>query len=187
MIYRLLILLGMTLVGVAVWLTLAPRQTEPTTAHSGQQAGPDLGYSAANASVVETGADGRPMYTLQARQVQQVPADNLVNLTNVHMTFHDPSGEQCQARADRAVARQDSPQIDLNGSILGDCTFASNDPPVHFTSDLLHIDTGTDLVQTASEVTFTSFGKSLNARGMQINLKNHRVKLDSQVHGQFLP
>jgi LPS export ABC transporter protein LptC len=177
----------MSLVGVAVWLTLAPRQTEPATTRSGQQAGPDLGYSAANAFVVETGADGRPMYTLQARQVQQDPADNLVNLTNVQMTFHDPSGEQCQARSDRAVARQDSPQIDLSGSIVGGCTFASSDQPIHFTSDTLHIDTGTDLVQTHSVVTFTSFGKLLNARGMQIDLKNHRVKLDSQVHGLFIP
>jgi LPS export ABC transporter protein LptC len=187
LIYRLLILLGMTLVGVAVWLTLAPRQTEPATARSGQQAGPDLGYSAGNASVVETGADGRPMYTLQAREVRQDPADNLVNLTDVHMTFHDSSGGQWQARADRAVARQDSPQIDLSGSIDGGGTFAGSDQPIHFTADTLHIDTGADLVQTQSAVTFTSFGKLLNARGMQINLKGHHVKLDSQVHGQFLP
>jgi len=185
--YRLLILLALVLAGVAIWLTLAPRQAAPVTARASEPAGPDQGYSATDASVVETGADGLPLYTLQARQVRQDPDDGIVNLSTVHMSFRDPAGGQWQARADDAVVRQDSAQIDLHGSIDVAGRFAHGSEPLHLLTDTLQVDTHTDMLRTASQITLDSSGKLLYARGMQADLKNHRVKLESQVHGQFTP
>ena len=188
MIYRLLILFALALAGFAVWLTLAPRQSGLPVAKTSRPAGPDQGYAATDASVVETGADGLPMYTLEAQQVQEDPANDLIDLTTVHMTFRDSSGGQWRARADHAVTRQDSTQIDLSGSVDGSGTFAGSDQPVHFLSDTLRVDNGTDTtLRTRSTVTLDWSGKLLHARGMVINLKDHRVKLESQVHGQFVP
>ncbi len=185
--YRLLILLGLVLAGVAVWLTLSPTQSAPATAQTSHAVGRDQGYSATDAAVVETGADGLPMYTLRARQVDQNPDDDIVNLTTVHMTFRDPSGGQWQARSDRAVARQDSAQIDMSGSVDAAGHFARSTMPVHFLSDTLHVDTHTDILRTSSAITLDWSGKLLTARGMVTNLKDHHVKLESQVHGQFSP
>lgn len=185
--YRLLILLGLVLAGVAVWLTLSPTQSAPATAQTSRAPGPDQGYAATDAEVVETGADGLPMYTLQAQQVQQNPDDDIVNLATVHMTFHDPSGGQWRARSDRAVARQDSAQIDMSGSVNVAGNFARSTELVHFLSDTLHLDTNTDILRTSSAITLDWSGKLLTARGMETNLRDHRVKLESQVHGQFNP
>jgi LPS export ABC transporter protein LptC len=187
LIYRLLILFGLALAAVAVWLTLAPRQTSPTTAQTNHAAGPEQGYAATDASVVETGADGHPMYTLQAQQVRQNPDDNLINLTKVHMTFSDESGGHWQARADRAVANQDSAQIDLSGSVDITGSFAGSDRPLHFLSDTLHVDTRTDILRTPAVITLNWSGHLLTALGMVADLKNHRVILEAQVHGQFNP
>jgi LPS export ABC transporter protein LptC len=188
LIYRLLILFGLALAAVAVWLTLTATQIGPVTAQTSRAPGPEQGYSARDASVVETGADGLSLYTLQARQVQQDPDDNIVNLTTVHMTFRDQSGGQWQARADQAQARQDSAQIDLSGAVDVSGLFA--DQPAHILTDRLHIDTHTDIIRTPDAfdaVTLNWAGKVVDAQGLLVNIKDHHLKLESHVHGHFVP
>lgn len=187
MIYRLLIALGLALVGVAVWLTLSPRQAEPVTAQNSEPARSDAGYSATDASVVETGADGLPLYTLQAHQIQQDPDTNLINLSTVRMTYHDTSGGKWQGRADRVQASQDAAQIDLAGSIDVSGTFAGNDHPLNLLTEKLHLDTGTGDIRTRSAVTLTWAGIVVTARGLVVNTKDSNIKLESDVHGHFAP
>jgi LPS export ABC transporter protein LptC len=187
LIYRLLILFGLALAAVAVWLTLGTGVMGPTTARSSRPSAADQGYSALGATVVETGADGLPMYTLQAQQVQQDPDSNLVNLTSVHMTFRDPSGGQWQARSDKAVAQQDSAQIDLSGAVDVSGLFAGTDQPAHMLTDTLHVDTHGDIIRTRSAVTLRWAGYVVDGRGLVVNIKDHNVKLESEVHGHFVP
>jgi LPS export ABC transporter protein LptC len=186
LIYRLLILLGLALVGVAVWLTLSPRQAEPVTAQNSGPAAPDSGYAATDALMVETGADGLPLYTLQARHIQQDPDTNIINLSTVHMTYRDSSGGEWQVRSDQAVARQDSAQIDLSGSVNVTGKFASSDQPLHILTDPLHVDTHTEIIRTSAPVTLDWAGTRVTATGLVANLKDQRLKLESQVHGQVV-
>jgi LPS export ABC transporter protein LptC len=178
LIYRLLILLGLALVGVAVWLTLSPRQAEPVTAQNSGPTRPDAGYAAIDASMVETGADGLPLYTLQAQQVQQDPDTNIINLSTVHMTFRDPSGGLWQGRADRAQASQDAEQIDLAGSIDVSGTFAGSDKPAQILTEKLHIDTRSDVIRTRSPYTLNWAGIVVTAQGLVVDTKDHNVKLE---------
>jgi LPS export ABC transporter protein LptC len=180
LIYRLLILLALALIGVAVWLTLSPRQAEPVTTQSSGPARPDSGYSATNASMVETGADGLPLYTLQARQIQQDPDTNLINLSMVHMTFRDTGGEW-QATADEAQARQDAAQIDLTGSVDIFGTIAGNDKPAHALTDKLHVDTHAHLISTPT-VTLDWGGIVVHAPNLVVNTKDSHVRLEADVH-----
>jgi LPS export ABC transporter protein LptC len=182
--YRLLILLGLALVGVAVWLTLAPRRAGPVATQSSGPVAADQGYSALDASVVETGADGLPMYTLQAHQVQQNPDTDVIDLHTVHMTFRDSSGDQWQARSDTAQAQQDSSQIDLAGAIDVSGTFAGKDQPPHIFTDQLHVDTQTEIISNSSKDTLTWAGVIVESRGMVVNVKDSTVKLEAGVHGQ---
>jgi LPS export ABC transporter protein LptC len=134
--------------------------------------------------VVETGADGLPMYTLQAHQVQQNPDTDVINLYTVHMTFRDSSGGQWQARSDTAQAQQDSSQIDLAGAIDVSGTFAGNDQPPHILTEKLHVDTQTEVIGTCAPVTLTWAGVMVLAGCMSINIKDSTVKLEAGVHGQ---
>lgn len=182
--YRLLIFLGLALVAVAVWLTLAPRRPEPVAAKSSGATAADQGYSARDASVVETGADGLPLYTLQARQVQQNPETDIINLTTVHMTYRGGADSQWQGRSDSAVVQQDSAQIDLAGAIELTGTFAGRTQPLHILTDQLHVDTQTQIIRNHSPVTVTWAGVIVEARGMVVNVKESTVKLEAGVHGQ---
>ena len=184
MIYRLLILLGLVLVGVAVWLTLAPRHAEPVAAQASGPSGPDQGYAAVDASMVETGPDGLPMYTLQAHQVQQNPDTDIIDLTTVHMTFRDSAGGQWQAHSDTAVVQQVTSQIDLAGAIDVTGTFAGNTQSPHILTDKLHVDTQKEVIRTRSPVTLTWAGVVAASRGLVVNVKEHLVILEAGVHGQ---
>ena len=187
MIYRLLILLGLVLVGVAVWLTLSPRQAEPVTAQNSGPARSDSGYAATDASMVETGADGLPLYTLQARQIQQDPDTDLINLSTVHMTYRDIKGGEWQGRADRAQAPQDAAQIDLIGAVDVSGTFAGSDKPAHILTDTLHVDTHSGAIRTPAAVTLIWAGMVVNARGLVVDTKESTVKLEADVRGHFVP
>jgi LPS export ABC transporter protein LptC len=186
LIYRLLILFGLVLAGVAVWLTLLSGQNGPVTAQASRAAGPDQGYSATDASVVETGADGLPLYTLQAHEVQQDPDSDLINLKTVHMTYRDSSGGQWQARSDRATAQQDSALIDLAGDVDISGTFAGSALPAHILTDKLYVDTRKEIIRTASPFTLKWAGDETEARGLLIDIKDHNLKLESDVHGHFI-
>jgi len=187
LIYRLLILFALVLAGVAVWLTLAPRQSGPAQAQANRPTGPDQGYAATDASVVETGADGLPMYTLQAHQVQQDLTSDVIHLTTVHMTFRDSQGGQWQAHSDRALAQQDSAQIDLAGNVDISGTVAGDDQPATVRTDTLHVDTGSEIIRNRSALTLTWAGFVVTARGVLIDIKGHNIKLESDVHGHLVP
>jgi len=187
LIYRLLILFGLALATVAVWLTLNTGHSGLVTTPASGASGPDQGYSATDATVVETGLDGLPMYTLQAHDVQQDPETNLVNLTTVHMTFRDDQGGQWQANSKQATASQDSAQIDLMGSVVVQGTFAGSDQPAHLHTDRLHVDTKTDIIRTPSAVTLDWGTAVVDGRGLVLDIKEHNVKLEAEVHGHYLP
>jgi LPS export ABC transporter protein LptC len=187
LIYRLLILLGLALVGVAVWLTLSPRQTEPVAAQNSGPAHPDEGYSASDASMVETGADGLPLYTLHANRIKQDPATNIINMSTVHMTSRDSGGGQWQADADRAQAQQDTGRIDLTGSVHLFGAVAGNDKTAHALTDTLHVDTHTDRISTCSGVTLDWGGIVIRAPCLVVNTKDYHVRLEADVHDHVAP
>ena len=183
--YRLLILFGLVLAGVAVWLTLWSGQNGPVTTQANRPAGPDQGYSATDASLVETGADGLPMYTLLARQAQQDPGSDIINLKTVHMTFRDSSGGQWQARSDHATAQQDAALIDLSGAVDVSGTFAGSVEQAHILSDKMHVDTRKEIIR-APAVTLSWAGNVMTARALVVDIKAHNLKLEGDVHGHFV-
>jgi LPS export ABC transporter protein LptC len=185
--YRLLILFGLVLAGVALWLTLLSAPNGPVTAQVNRAAGPDQGYSATDAALVETGDDGRPLYTLQARQVQQDPGSDIISLQTVHMTYRDTQGGQWQARADAATAQQEAAVIDLAGAVDVSGTFAGAAQPAHILTDKLHVDTRKGIIRTRSAVTLTWAGFVENARGLVVDIKDQNFKLEADIHGHFVP
>jgi LPS export ABC transporter protein LptC len=186
-IYRLLILFALVLAGVAVWLTLLSGPNGPVTAQVNRAAGPDQGYSATDASLVETGEDGRPLYTLQAGQVQQDPGSDIINLRTVHMTYRDAQGNQWQARADAATAQQDAAVIDLAGGVDVSVSFAGSAQPAHILTEKLHADTRKGIIRTRSAYTLAWGGFVETARGLVVDMRNQNFKLEADIHGRFVP
>ena len=185
MIYRLAALAAVLALIVGMVLLTAPQPESVARAASGQPLN-DPGYSAQQARLVQTGADGRPVYTLDAARIQQQPDRGVVELQQVRLGFRDVEGNQWTARAQRGELAQGSGVVQLNGDVHVDGTLPGTGEPTQITSEHLSVDTNAQVVTTQTPVTIVMSGRELQARGLVANLKERHVHLESAVHGSFL-
>ena len=101
MIFRIFATLALlALIGGSLLLGRQSRDAE-TPAAAGRPT-EDLGYGARDAQLIETGTDGRPRYTLNAKLIEQHPKDGSVQLNVVHMIVDDIDGNRWTVDAQRA-------------------------------------------------------------------------------------
>jgi LPS export ABC transporter protein LptC len=185
MIYRLAALAAVVALIVGMVLLTAPRPESVARAAT-EQPLHDPGYSAQQARLVQTGVDGRPIYTLDADQIQQRPDRGLVELQQVRLGFRDTEGNQWTARAARGELAQGSGVVQLAGDVHVSGTLPGSGEPTEITSEHLAFDTNAQVVTTQAPVTIVMSGRELQARGLVANLKERRVHLESEVHGSFV-
>jgi LPS export ABC transporter protein LptC len=184
MIGRLLIGLAVValIIGVLIFSqsggsSLAPKTTDTTA---------DVpGYSARNARVVETGDDGRPQYTLDARVVRQRANDSRVQLEAPRMTFLASDGTTWHLVARAGQIQEDGSNVDLFGDVL--LNGSVQERPASLSTSILSFDTKTELARTHAPVVFEFNGGQLAGTGLLANLKDGNVRLESRVHGTFPP
>lgn len=182
MIYRIFAVLTIVAVIVAS-LLLARQQTGAPASTAVQRTSWEEGYAARNARLVQTGADGEPLYTLSAASVRQQPNEDRVQLTQVQMTFRDPNGTPWTASADQGMLQQAAGQVVLSGNVHVSGTPPQGHGPAQITTEALSVDLHSDLVSTHDPVTLLWAGTVLSSTGLIANLKDYRVQLESQVHG----
>src|SRR5215472_10061308 len=185
MIYRLVVVLaGLSLV-VGLVLLSGPQRGVVVTATGA--AAYDPGYAALGAHLVQTGADGQPLYSLDAARINQQPDDDTVRLTQVHMGFRAASGQEWTAHADRGELGQDTGVVQLDGDVHVSGLLPGTQDQAEITTDHLSFDTHTQVVTTPDPVTLAMSGRELHAKGLVARLKEGRVELESGVHGAYLP
>ena len=185
MIYRLVALAALLVLIVGMVLVTAPQPESVARAATGQPLH-DPGYSAQQARLIQTGADGRPVYTLDAARIQQQPDRELVELEQVRLGFRDVEGNQWTARAARGELAQGSGVVQLNGDVHVNGTLPGTGEPTEITSEHLAFDTNAQIVSTQAPVTIVMSGRELESRGLVASLKERHVHLESAVHGAFV-
>ena len=184
--YRLAALVALLVLIVGLVLLTAPSRESVAHSSAGQPLH-DPGYSAIQAQLVQTGADGRPLYTLDAAQIQQQPNRGVVELQQVRLGFRDETGNQWTARAARGELTQGSSVVQLDGDVHVDGILPGTAEPAQIISEHLAFDTNAQVVTTQAPVTILMSRRELAARGLVADLKERRVHLESAVHGAFLP
>lgn len=144
------------------------------------------GYSAVDAQVIETGDDGRPLYTLSAQRVRQHPNDNRVQLDAPRMTFVASDGNTWRASARSGQIREDGARIELFGDVRVSGQLSDRNDPIEVETSVLSFDTKTEVVSTNAPVLFGSRGRKLSGTGLVAKLPEHRFKLE-RIHGSFPP
>ena len=183
--FRLAALVALLVLIVGMVLLTAP-QPESVARPAAEQPLHDPGYSAMQARLVQTGSDGRPVYTLDAAQIQQEPNRGVVELQQVRLGFRDASGDQWTARALRGEVAQGSGVVQLDGDVHVVGILPGTGEPTEITSEHLAVDTNAQVVTTEAPVKIVMSGRELAARGLVANLKERQVHLESAVHGAFL-
>jgi LPS export ABC transporter protein LptC len=146
-----------------------------------------LGYAALDAQLIETGADGWPRYTLNAKRIEQDPKDQSVQLQTVHMILNDADGNRWTVDAARGDIVGDGVNIELSGDVHVSGMLPGSEQSADITTDRLSFDTNADIVTSTDPVTFSWAGRQIHSVGIVANLKDSHVQLESAVHGIFRP
>jgi LPS export ABC transporter protein LptC len=184
MIYRLFAVLTIVAVIVASLLLARQQGAAPATAAVQESAGGE-GYSARGAKLVQTGANGQPLYTLDAAVIRQLPHGRQVQLTQVQLSFRDSDGNLWTATSDRGELDSSMQQVELAGDVHVSGLPPGEHGPAQITTQALSVDIRENIVSTRDPVTLLWSGRQLSAVGLTANLKDHRVDLESAVHGTF--
>jgi LPS export ABC transporter protein LptC len=166
--------------GLLVW---RGRETaEPAGAAAGATVDP--GYIATNAEIIQTGADGRPLYRLEARRVEQSRAGAEIQVTEPRLSYQEGSGPQWTLRADTGILPPDAGRADLAGSVYAVAT-RPDELPLEIRTDRLSVDMDRQLVTTAEPVSIAWGRDHVTAVGMRADLKADTLRLESRVHGEI--
>jgi LPS export ABC transporter protein LptC len=165
---------------------LGGEQREPAATTTVEASSADLGYSARNAVLIETGADGLPMYTLNADVIRQHPSDG-VEFEQVQMSFRDADGQTWKGRADRGELTTDTAKIDLTGDVHVNGLLPGSAQLADLATEKLSVDTHESIINTSEPVSLTSPGRQLRSKGLLAELKEHHLVLESNVRGAFTP
>jgi LPS export ABC transporter protein LptC len=184
-IYRIFAIL--TVAAVILGSLLLARQESPAQSTTVQRADASEGYSARDAQLIETGANGLPLYTVDAASIRQLPRQDRVQLAQVGLSFQDPSGEHWTATADRGAIVHGTNLVQLEGHVQVSAALHGSHTPIRIDTDTLTFDSHADQVRTSDPVQVLWAGQTLNATGLVVNLKAHRLQLESKVHAIVTP
>jgi LPS export ABC transporter protein LptC len=186
MIFR--ILATLLVIGIIVgsfFLGGEQHETTSTTTTVDASAG-ELGYSARDATLVETGLDGLPVYTLNADVIRQHPGDG-VEFEEVQMSFRDNDGQTWKGRADHGELTTETGKVDLNGNVHVNGVLPGSTAMSDLATEKLLVDTHENIISTAEPVTIVSPGRQLKSTGLVATLKENHLVLESNVRGTFIP
>lgn len=147
----------------------------------------DPGYAARDAEVIETGDDGRPRYRLRAELIEQAPNDLTITLTHPVLNYTDAKGGDWRASARSGSVPPDRELVQLAGDVQLTGRLAGGAEPAQVTTSRLSFDTQREVALTDAPVTIDWSGHRLVARGLRADLKAETLRLESAVHGRFLP
>jgi LPS export ABC transporter protein LptC len=152
----------------------------------------DPGYSATDARIVETGPDGNPRYALRAAKVRQDPRSLEISLEQLSMEVRDAGTAPWTLSAAGGLMPEDTSRIDLLGDVrvaglLGTDAQGAGGEPLEIRSEALRYEFAPARLTSDADVTLRLTGKWLEARGIEVNLKQRQVRLESKVHGRFVP
>ncbi len=177
-----------TLVVIGVIIGIFALSNGPNLSSPQATTGPPAeapGYAARDAQVVETGEDGRPLYTLNAEQVRQHPDDNRIQLDAPRLVYIASDGTPWHAQARSGQIRDDGVLVELFGDVHLNGQPAGTTSAAVVDTSILSFDTHAEVASTHAPVTSDWNGQKLSGVGLTVNLNDGSLKLESRVHGRF--
>jgi len=142
------------------------------------------GYAAIHAELIETGADGHPLYRLDADRIEQPQPQGTILLSAPRLEYEpEQAGNHWILTARHGQLPQDARSADLDGDVHAVGTPSSSNAPMRIDTQQLHLDMTQQLATTSAPVTVDWAGNILHGRGMRADLKRDRLQLAQDVHG----
>jgi LPS export ABC transporter protein LptC len=179
----LIILLGAA--AVASWIFSRPLPIEQG-ARSSEDATP-LGYYLRGAHLRGTDESGHVAYSIAAERLEELIDRGTLLLEGVLVDYHPPDTMSWVIKAARGSAPKDRSLIDLTGGVELRSTPTDGSMPVQITTQSLRFTPSTSSAVTDQRVDIEFGDWRVDAVGLRTLLKDRRLELESQVHGEVVP
>ena len=184
------LLLG-ALAALTYWLDA---QVQPPTERRDGSSRHDPDLFLADFRAVTFDASGKPREALSAQGAEHFPDDDSAELAQPRLSLTEPGRPTLTISADRGRIAGDREHGDFTGHVRVErdadptpATGGEPSGPVTLTTDLLHVFTKEQRVQTDSAVTIEEPRGIIRGRGLEFDNKAKRVRITSHVSGTLQP
>lgn len=184
------LLLG-ALAAVTYWLDA---QVQPPTERRDGSSRHDPDLFLEDFRAVTFDASGKPREALSAQGAQHFPDDDSAELAKPRLSLTEPGRPTLTISADRGRIAGDREHGDFTGHVRVErdadptpATGGEPSGPVTLTTDLLHVFTKEQRVQTDAAVTIEEPRGIIRGRGLEFDNKAKRVRITSHVSGTLQP
>lgn len=175
----------LALAAAVTWYWSRPPATAPATRSAADRVA--LGYYLRGAEVIGTDDTGRITYIVAAERMEELPGEERFELADVTIEYRPESDVAWRMSAERGTVPRSRAHYELSGGVTlsnapghsGVATVATA-PTMTFAPDELTVD-------TAAPVELNVGGDVLRAIGLKAHLKDDTLRLESAVHGRFVP
>jgi len=182
MIWRLLFALGsLAILGALLYFQDSDNDTGEGSATEQSASAP--GYVAIQAELIETGADGQPLYRLHATRIDQPQPQGIIYLSSPKLDYEPAGGNRWTLTAQSGEMPQDARTAELHGNVHAEGKPTGSNTPVRIDTEELHFDMAEQIATSPTTVLVNWGGYRLDGRGMRADLKNDRLQLAAQVRG----
>lgn len=173
------------LVLAGLWAWHAPRASRSdATATADTGAGGELGFVAVDAELIETGADGAPLYRLRAQRIAQQRPDAAVSLQGPQLSYDDRSQGLWSLRAERGSLSADRRSVTFEGDVQARRT-QPRSPPLDLRTDTLQVDLEQRVADTATPVAIEWGRARLTAGGLHADMGSGLFVLSGNGRGRL--
>ncbi|HEY6452096.1 MAG TPA: LPS export ABC transporter periplasmic protein LptC [Steroidobacteraceae bacterium] len=144
------------------------------------------GFVAVQASLVETGEDGRALYRLHAARIEQPQPQGPIFLSAPRLDYQPPGGNPWTLTAQDGRMPEDARSADLSGAVHAEGLPTGAGAIMRIDTEQMHLDMTAQLATSPVTVHVDWDGNRLIGHGMRADLRNDRLQLASKVHGVLL-
>ncbi len=142
------------------------------------------GYYLKDAVLTDTDATGAARLRLRAAGIRQNPVDDSMDAQQVALDYQIKPDAQWLLTADHGHVPAASRTVSFHGNVIIKPADAQT-AQVTMHTDTLLVDTLDNLATAPGKVVIEMQRDRLTGVGLQADLKQQQVRIESQVHGQF--
>ena len=167
---------------LALWLWRAPHDSAPGGSTPGADDAAEPGYVATEAQLIDTDADGRPLYQLRASHISQSSPSSDIELTSPRFLYQGDTAWTVTAQ--RGVLPPSAQQVELLGEVVARAERIGA-VPMELRTRNLSVDMQARSAVATGAVVMEWGRNRLWAAGLHADMKADDLRLESPVHGEF--
>lgn len=181
---NILILLALATAAGASWYFNRPPEPTATPARSSDI---PRGYFLKDATLFGTDESGSVIYEIRAGRAEEMPDSNELSLERVEVRYTPETDVHWQLSATSGQAPADGTSLLLEGEVELESEPVEGRDSTVIRTQRLELDPNRYLASSTDPVIVSVGDGTLDAVGLRAYLKDDRLELESEIHGNFPP